>query len=101
MDPLSARYLAVQPLLLRYWPGETTAVVYSAETATTHLVSAWGFTVLDAAARGPLSGRELASLLEPTPNPVDAETGLGAVDLQQLAESIDGLVSAGLLRIAA
>lgn len=93
-----ARFSAASGLVVRKWPGESAAVVFRADSVSTHLVSEVAAAVLELASSSSVTPLEATSLLLATDQPVDSATSDVSGDLQLMEETITGLVAAGLLR---
>ena len=93
-----ARFSAANGLVVRKWPGESAAVVFRADSFSTHLVSEVAAAVLELASSSSVTPLEATSLLLATDQPVDSATSDVSGDLQLMEETITGLVAAGLLR---
>ena len=85
-------------LAVRKWPGENNAVVFSADTVSTHLVSEVAAAVLELASSRSVTTLEATSLLAAADQPVDSTASDISEDLRLMEETITGLVAAGLLR---
>ncbi len=93
-----ARVTAAPGLIIRAWPGQSVAAVFSADTVSTHLVSEVGAAVLELAGSRPVSAAEALALLDAPDHPVDSAGPAISDDLLLMEDTITGLVAAGLLR---
>jgi hypothetical protein len=87
-------------VIVKNW-NEEFAVAYAPSQAKTHMVSAAGAAILEAASFGDTSMQGLLSLYAPDEDSAEHHTVGSAPAAQHLNTTVDGLVRAGLLLVKA